>query len=882
MTSTRPVTRRRRVTPRFDTLETRTLLSVTPNDTYYPQQWGLNNANDVDIDAPQAWDVTTGSSSEIVAAVGLTGVDLTNPDLANRIWTNPNPNSDPNYPNALHGWNFITNSPTITDTNGHDTNVAGIVAAQTNNSQGVAGVTWGPSFMPLVTNTPAESAEAVDFAVAHGAKVINMSFFYTEPAVDVPYDQLYQAIEQAANSGVVVVAAAGNGGTSGSTSSPGQDLLTLNLYPAGFELPNMISVAAVDSSGNLASFSNYGASAVNLGAPGVNIYTTGLNGGYNSGATGTSFAAPFVTGVAALVQSEFPSLSAQQVVQLVVNNTKPLAGLSGKTISGGMVDALNALLAGFPTPTASASPTTVTGTQTALSVADNYGAGDADLTYTWTVTAKPSGAQTPTFTGNANGTGAAKNITANFYGAGNYTFQAMISDGEGFTTSASVTVTVNQTPTSVTISPRSATVSDGGVQGFAALVDDQFNSVISSPSLTWSVNSGGVGGTINQGGTYTAPTSGTGTDTVKVTTGSASATATVTVTGTSTAIQVDLSGNFNVDGITADNNMSPGNLDGGGSSYSSNLLGSSVSLNGINYNIGTPDTNNVVNASGQTIPLPSGDYSSLGFLATAFGGAQTGTFTVTYADQTTTQITQTLDDWANHVGQTGESVAKSMSYRNHDKYGPVYLYSYSITLNSAKSVASITLPSGANIVLLAIDLVPVPTSATQVNLSGNFNLDGITADNNMSPGNLDGGGASYSSNLLGPSVSLNGISYNIGTPDTNNVVKASGQTIPLPSGNYSSLGFLATAFGGAQTGTFTVTYTDQATTQITQTLDDWCDDIGQTGESVAKAMSYRNHDKYGPVYLYSYSITLNPAKTVQSITLPSGANIVILAIDLVP
>lgn len=175
------MTRHGRVNPRFEILEPRTLLSVTPNDTYYSQQWGLSNSNNADIDAPQAWDITTGGSSDIVAAIGVTGVDLTNPDLTNRIWTNPNGGTDTNYPGDLHGWNFITNSPTITDTNGHDTNVAGIVAAQTNNSQGIAGVTWGCPFMPLVANTRDEDAQAVNFAVAHGAEVINMSFTCTEP-----------------------------------------------------------------------------------------------------------------------------------------------------------------------------------------------------------------------------------------------------------------------------------------------------------------------------------------------------------------------------------------------------------------------------------------------------------------------------------------------------------------------------------------------------------------------------------------------------------------------------------------------------------------------------------------------------------------------------
>ena len=135
----------------------------------------------------------------------------------------------------------------------------------------------------------------------------------------------------------------------------------------------------------------------------------------------------------------------------------------------------------------------------------------------------PNGVTAPSY--NTNG----KSTTVTFHGAGNYSFLATVTNGQGFSRTAPVSVTVNRTATTIAISPPSATVVDRGTQGFAAVVDDQFGAVIASPSLTWSVNSGGVGGTINPSGTYTAPSSGTGTDTVKVTSGSAGATATVTV-----------------------------------------------------------------------------------------------------------------------------------------------------------------------------------------------------------------------------------------------------------------------------------------------------------------------------------------------------------------
>ena len=115
----------------------------------------------------------------------------------------------------------------------------------------------------------------------------------------------------------------------------------------------------------------------------------------------------------------------------------------------------------------------------------------------------------------------------------------------------------------------------------------------------------------------------------------------------------------------------------------------------------------------------------------------------------------------------------------------------------------------------------------------------------------------------------------------NNVVQGSGQAITLPSGQFSSLDFLATSVNGEQSAKFIVTYTDSTTAQLTPALDDWTNDHGQTGEAVAVAMPYRNPHQGIEVYLYSYSIPLNPAKTVASITIPGGGNVEVIAIDLV-
>jgi hypothetical protein len=349
------------------------------------------------------------------------------------------------------------------------------------------------------------------------------------------------------------------------------------------------------------------------------------------------------------------------------------------------------------------------------------------------------------------------------------------------------------------------------------------------------------------------------------------------------ATQINLTSYFNLCGITSDSNNSPGHIDGGGGSYSANLLASSLTYNGFAYSLGPAGTNDVVESMGQVVSLPAGNYSALDLLATGVNGAQTGTFTVNYSGgQNPTQVTESFDDWCFDLGQTGESVAQTMSYRNSDKHGPVFLYAYSIPLNPSATAVSITLPSNANIVLLAADLIPAQPIATQVNLSSYFNLCGITSDSNTPPGHIDGGGGSYSANLLGSSATYSGITYNLGSPGVNDVVKAQGQTISLPPGNYAALDFLATGVNGAQTGTFTVNYADTTTAQFTQTFDDWCIDSGQTGESVALKMNYRNSDKGGPVCLYAYSIALNPTEAVSSVTLPAGGNIVILAMALVP
>ncbi len=224
---------------------------------------------------------------------------------------------------------------------GHGTHVSGIIAAAANNNYGVVGVDWAAVIMPLKTldsqgdGSTDLAVSAIYYAVAHGAKVINASWG------GVDFSQaLDDAIGYANAHNVVFVTAAGNDGTDNDTTSS---------YPASFRQPNELSVAAVDQDGNLPSFSNYGPTTVDVAAPGVGIISDSLlaaNDGGLESLTGTSMSTAYVSGVVALVAGQYPQLTAAQIVQRIDATAKPLPGLEGKVISGGIVDAYNALTYG--------------------------------------------------------------------------------------------------------------------------------------------------------------------------------------------------------------------------------------------------------------------------------------------------------------------------------------------------------------------------------------------------------------------------------------------------------------------------------------------------------------------------------------------------------
>jgi len=238
----------------------------TPDDAYFDKQWGLNK-----IQAPQAWDVTKGSNS-IEIAILDTGVDLDHPDLTGKI---------------VESINF-TSSATADDIYGHGTHVAGIAAASTNNGIGVAGLGFASSVISVkVLGDDGKGyyswiAKGIIWAADNGAKVINLSLGGSSAS-----STLEDAVNYAWNKGTIVVAAAGNNGSS----SP--------FYPAYYL--NTMAVAATDINDNLASWSNRG-EWVDVAAPGVSIYSTLKDGGYGN-KSGTSMASPHTSGLAALLYS---------------------------------------------------------------------------------------------------------------------------------------------------------------------------------------------------------------------------------------------------------------------------------------------------------------------------------------------------------------------------------------------------------------------------------------------------------------------------------------------------------------------------------------------------------------------------------------------------
>ncbi|MFT4050434.1 MAG: S8 family peptidase [Solirubrobacterales bacterium] len=296
--------------------------------------WGL-----LRIHAPAAWDAADGTGTIVAVLDG--GVNTANADIAPSLWTNTaeipgNGVDDDNdgFIDDVNGADWVDRDGIPNDTGGHGTHVAGTIAAAADNNFGGAGVAPGAKIMPLRfldgqgSGTIADAIAAVEFAIAHHADVINAS--WGGPDRSLP---LRDAFARAGAAGITIVAAAGNDGVSNDRTPT---------FPAAFNLPNLIAVAASDKLDNLASFSNFG-SSVQVAAPGVSIVST--QGAGTASMSGTSMAAPHVAGIAALLRSYNKNFTPVNVIDAITGGVRKSDSLLGRVSSGGVADAAGALSA---------------------------------------------------------------------------------------------------------------------------------------------------------------------------------------------------------------------------------------------------------------------------------------------------------------------------------------------------------------------------------------------------------------------------------------------------------------------------------------------------------------------------------------------------------
>ena len=260
--------------------------TAIPTDSDFSELWGLHNTGqqvngvtgtqDADIDAPEAWDITTGSDNVVIAVLD-SGVASLHPEINPNLWVNSaelngttGVDDDNNgYFDDIHGWDFWANDNEPEDFNSHGTHVSGTIAARGDNGVAITGVNWNAKIMALrmggVVGAVGDATDAIIYAVDNGADIINASWGGYNFSQSV-----YDAISYANDHGVLFVAAAGNGGSD----LIGDDNDQTPYYPSSYNLSNIIAVAATDQDDNLTSFSNYGVASVDVAAPGENVYST--------------------------------------------------------------------------------------------------------------------------------------------------------------------------------------------------------------------------------------------------------------------------------------------------------------------------------------------------------------------------------------------------------------------------------------------------------------------------------------------------------------------------------------------------------------------------------------------------------------------------------
>ncbi|MEM7106146.1 MAG: S8 family serine peptidase [Bacteroidota bacterium] len=342
-------------------------LLAQPDDVHFSSQWALNNNGvsggfqDADIDAVEAWDISN-VSPEVIVGILDSGIDWTHPDLIDNIWQNLDEDLDDDgvlewdgnqwildpddldgidtdnngYPDDLIGWDFVDNDNNPYDGLGHGTHVAGIIGAEGNNGIGVAGISWDIQLMPLKifndagAGTNAMAIEALAYATQNGAQITNNSW-----GGGLPSQFLYDEIEDAELAGRYFVAAAGNSYNNNNDLDP--------VYPACYDLDNIISVSATDQYDQLAGFSNIGETTVDILAPGKQIYSTLPQNAYGAW-SGTSMAAPHVTGALALYIDAIPEITLESAKTHLLNSVNYFSDFTGTCVSTGRLN-LNSFLA---------------------------------------------------------------------------------------------------------------------------------------------------------------------------------------------------------------------------------------------------------------------------------------------------------------------------------------------------------------------------------------------------------------------------------------------------------------------------------------------------------------------------------------------------------
>jgi thermitase len=311
-----------------------------PNDPFYALDYALiDSPQDYDIDAPSAWATRTGCAK---VAILDTGIDTDHPDLAPNVYKSddkPNNGKDDDkngYVDDTYGWNVIKGKGSGEDDNGHGTHVSGIVAGRGNNGNGSSGVCWSAKLVAVKfmnsngKGSTSDAIDGIDYAVRNGAKIVNCSFGSSSKS-----SALHDAVDYAQDHNVLLVVAAGN---------DGENIDKHPIYPASYTDSNILTVAASTGTDTLASFSNFGSTAVDVAAPGDSIFSTYLNGGYRY-LSGTSMAAPYAAGTAALLRKQESDATYGQLRKAIRQKVDKPPALAGKVAYDGRLNVQKALAA---------------------------------------------------------------------------------------------------------------------------------------------------------------------------------------------------------------------------------------------------------------------------------------------------------------------------------------------------------------------------------------------------------------------------------------------------------------------------------------------------------------------------------------------------------